>query len=133
MLDVDYVALLREAGAHLAPNGCIVVKDNCAPDKSAFVYDCTDASVARGRAYHEACFRLAGLRVVEEDAQRQWDRELMTVRLWMLQPASWAGAAAGAGAGAGAGAAAVDAASAAGAAGAAGSGDAGGAGAVTAR
>ena len=103
MLDVDYVALLREAGAHLAPNGCIVVKDNCAPDKSAFVYDCTDASVARGRAYHEACFRLAGLRVVEEDAQRQWDRELMTVRLWMLQPASWTGTAAGAAAAAGSG------------------------------
>jgi protein N-terminal methyltransferase len=104
VLDVDYVALLREAAAHLSAGGCVVVKDNCAADNTAFVYDCTDASVARGRAYHEACFRLAGLRVVEEDAQRQWDKELMTVRLWMLQPAAWgaegaAGAAGAAGAG----------------------------------
>jgi protein N-terminal methyltransferase len=89
VLDVDYVALLRACGAHLAPGGCVVVKDNCAADASAFVYDATDHSVARGRAYHEACFRLAGLRVVEEDHQRTWDKDLMTVRMWMLRPLSW--------------------------------------------
>jgi len=101
VLDVDYVSLLQRCGTALAPGGCVVVKDNCAADATAFVYDTTDHSVARGRAYHEACFRLAGLRVVEEDHQRAWDKDLMTVRMWMLQPAA---AAAGGGGAAGAGA-----------------------------
>ena len=64
-----------------------MVKDNVASDAVAFVYDTQDASVARGLPYHEAVFELAGLRVVEAAAQVAWDKELMTVRMWMLQRA----------------------------------------------
>ena len=110
VLDCDFVRLLSDAAAHLAPRGCIVVKDNCAKAGTAFVYDCTDSSIARGLEYHEAVFALAGLEVVERVTQQQWDSELMAVHMWMLRPSgagaataarmgAWGGGSGGAGAG----------------------------------
>jgi protein N-terminal methyltransferase len=85
ILDVDYIRLLKDASAHLSPNGCIVVKDNCCRDDAAFVYDCIDASIARSPAYHDAVFKMAGLRVVASALQTSWDSGLMQVRMWCLR------------------------------------------------
>lgn len=86
ILDVDYIRLLKDASKHLSPKGCIIVKDNCCREDVAFVYDCVDASIARSPAYHDAVFRMAGLKVVATALQMSWDSELMQVRMWCLQP-----------------------------------------------
>jgi protein N-terminal methyltransferase len=86
LTDADLIAFLQRAAGALAPRGLLIVKDNvCSPGRGWW-YDTLDASIARSRPYLEEVFRLAGLRVVAGDEQREWDRDLLPVRMYALRP-----------------------------------------------
>ena len=88
LTDADAITALRLARAYLEPQGVIMVKDNVA-DGASWTYDTLDSSLTRGRAYFEALWDAAQLRVLAEEAQsgEGWDDELGPVHTWVLGPA----------------------------------------------
>lgn len=77
LTDSDFVAFLRRCRGGLAPNGILVIKDNCldglhkarGADSLSMHYDDDDHSVCRCHAYFQALFKKAGACVMLEEQQ----------------------------------------------------------------
>ena len=48
--------------------------------------DKSDNSIARSEEYFKCIFEASGLKVVYQGKQPDWDKDLMSLRLWVLQP-----------------------------------------------
>jgi hypothetical protein len=82
----DLVAFLTRCREAIQgdPQALIVVKENIA--KEGYVVDKTDSSVTRSFPILQAIFKQAGLRVLRDQRQPGFPRELFAVRLIALEP-----------------------------------------------
>ncbi len=89
LTDVDFVAFLRRCAKGLRPGGLIVVKENVLGDRSpqAFLLDEEDSSLTRNKPYMKHIFKEAGLSVFLEAKQETWQRGMLPVMMYALEPA----------------------------------------------
>jgi protein N-terminal methyltransferase len=81
----DLVRFLRCCAQALPRgSGVIVVKENIAVDDDDN-FDENDSSVTRSLASYYRVFSEAGLTIIKQDVQRDWPKELFTVRLFALR------------------------------------------------
>jgi protein N-terminal methyltransferase len=70
------------AKSNLKEGGVIVVKEN-ASDRGFFV-DKEDCSVIRSNALWKKLFEEAGLKIIKEDIQRDWPKDMFDLRMYAL-------------------------------------------------
>lgn len=80
--DEDAIAFLLKAKNNLNEGGVIVVKEN-ASEKGFFV-DKLDCSVIRSNMLWKKLFTEAGLRVVKEEQQMDWPKDMFDIRMYAL-------------------------------------------------
>jgi protein N-terminal methyltransferase len=83
LTESDAERFLISAKASLNPHGIIVLKENHAMEE--FVVDKQDYSVTRTRNIFLKLFEKAGLQIVQEEMQPNWPKELLQVRMYILQ------------------------------------------------
>jgi protein N-terminal methyltransferase len=83
LTDEDLVEFFKRCAVGLRRGGVIVLKDNTCTDV-AFVVDREDASVTRSLPYILAMVRLAGLRVVLEEYQEDFPKNIFPVPMLAL-------------------------------------------------
>jgi len=83
--DLDFISFFQRCAAGLKPGGVIILKDNCVADYT-FVVDKSDSSVSRHRDYIHLLFQLSGVKVLLEDAQKDFPQELYPVRMFAVAP-----------------------------------------------
>ncbi|XP_014670576.1 PREDICTED: N-terminal Xaa-Pro-Lys N-methyltransferase 1-A-like isoform X2 [Priapulus caudatus] len=84
LTDADLVAFLQRCRAGLREHGIIVVKDNMG-SSAASVFDADDSSFTRPRDAYMECMHRAGLRILKEEKQRRFPKEIYEVRMFALQ------------------------------------------------
>jgi protein N-terminal methyltransferase len=82
LIDVDLIALLKRAKKALAPNGVIVIKEN--HTRSGFFIDKSDNSITRSDSHFKSIFEAAGLKLIKEENQTDFPRELFPVTMYAL-------------------------------------------------
>ncbi|OHT06664.1 Alpha N-terminal protein methyltransferase 1 [Tritrichomonas foetus] len=90
LTDSDCVRLLKASKNHLNKYGKIIVKENGYPDdeiedKSFAMWNPEDHSFARTKKSYIDLFNKAGLKIVEDCQQPDWDTELLPVYLFVLR------------------------------------------------
>ena len=89
LTDDDCVKLLKNCKEHLSPNGKIVVKENGIPeleqDWRLAQWSPADHSFARSRKAYHALLEKAGLKIIEDNDQPEWDSELLPVFVFVLE------------------------------------------------
>lgn len=80
--DAQFVDLLK-AAKQLAKT--IVIKDNYVHAGEDFWFDETDGNILRSLALFDDVFGTAGVRVVEAEDQPTWPKDLMPIKIWVLQ------------------------------------------------
>lgn len=78
----SFFAKCRE---NLTPGGLIVVKDNHTRQSDVFVFDQSDCSLTRSAEHLALLFKMAGLKVVKEEAAKGFPAEIFPVRMWALE------------------------------------------------
>ncbi|KAL9115338.1 MAG: hypothetical protein Q9227_000659 [Pyrenula ochraceoflavens] len=87
--DAALVAYFRRCIPVLAPGGWIVVKENLSTNSASMdMYDEVDSSITRSDGSFKRIFKEAGLKVVKEELQRGFPRDLglLPVKMWGLRP-----------------------------------------------
>lgn len=88
--DRDLVAYFVRCQAVLAQEGWIVVKENLSTNADGSDdFDEVDSSVTRSEQKWSKLFQEAGLRLVTNEKQRGFPKELLPVCTWALRPSSW--------------------------------------------
>lgn len=81
--DEDAVTFLKKAKASLNEGGVIILKENhCSV---GFVVDKEDCSVTRSGDLFKEIFARAGLKIVKEEMQMDWPKDLFTIRMYALE------------------------------------------------
>lgn len=83
LTDDDLISFLKRCAVGLRKGGVIVIKDNTCTDE-AFVADAGDSSVTRSLPYILAIVHLAGLRVVLEEYQDDFPKNIFPVPMLAL-------------------------------------------------
>ena len=83
LTDDDLISFLKRCAVGLRRGGVIVIKDNTCEDV-AFVADAEDASVTRSLPYILAIVKLAGLKVVMEEYQEDFPKDIFPVPMLAL-------------------------------------------------
>lgn len=81
--DSDFIDLLSRLKRALKPGGIIVIKDNVGGEGCEL--DSEDSSVMRNNDQLEEIFRLAGVKVLQNQLQIGFPQDLQPVRLYALQ------------------------------------------------
>lgn len=89
LTDEDSIRLLKNCKQHLAENGIIAVKENLGSNEfddttMNSVYYKQDNSIHRTYLHFSNLFVKAGLNIIEESLQPNWDEELLPLYLWIL-------------------------------------------------
>lgn len=80
--DEDAVHFLKRAKGALKPGGIIVLKENhCA---KGFVVDKEDCSVTRSTELFKVVFEKAELKILREQNQADWPKDLFAVKMYAL-------------------------------------------------
>lgn len=79
----DFIDLLSRLKRALKPGGIIVIKDNVGGEGCEL--DSEDSSVMRNNDQLEEIFRLAGVKVLQNQLQIGFPQDLQPVRLYALQ------------------------------------------------
>lgn len=82
LLDVDLVTFLKRCKAALQPNGVIIIKENVTRD--GYYVDNADCSITRSVMHFKSVFATAGLKLLREDDQAEWPKELFPVKMFAL-------------------------------------------------
>jgi protein N-terminal methyltransferase len=85
LTDDDIVAFLKRCGKALIAHGVIVLKENTCEGGEAFVLDKDDASVTRSLPYWLQLIEDSGLRVIQQEMQRNFPEELFPVPMLALE------------------------------------------------
>ena len=92
LTDTDVVGLLNRCRAALRPGGAVAVKDNtalpseCDQCGNRYLLDEENAAVIRTHAHMRSLFKLAGLKLVRSEVQRNFPDDLHPVRMYWLLP-----------------------------------------------
>ena len=88
LTDVDFVMFLKRCARGLKPGGVIVIKENVLAESSTkdFILDDEDSSLTRSQEYMKHIFKEAGLSVSLEATQQNWDRDMLPVLMYALEP-----------------------------------------------
>eukprot|EP00899_Mesostigma_viride_P004955 jgi/Mesvir1/14460/Mv05172-RA.1 len=85
LTDSDFVGFLTRCIGGLKEGGMIIMKENNA--KEGFIVDKDDSSITRSDAYFRDLFKQTPLKLVRSKVQRDFPKNLFTVRMYALQPA----------------------------------------------
>jgi protein N-terminal methyltransferase len=85
LIDSDLIALLKRAKKALAPNGIIVIKENHTRSGNGFFIDKDDNSITRSDTHFRSIFESAGIKILKEEQQSDFPKELFPVSMWALQ------------------------------------------------
>jgi len=86
LTDADFLAFVERNRRGLKPGGVFVVKENNCAASSKFVVDKEDSSVTRSHAHFCELFEKANLDVANVRVQKNFPKELFTVRAYLLRP-----------------------------------------------
>jgi protein N-terminal methyltransferase len=81
--DEDAVVFLKKAKASLNAGGVIILKENHC--QVGFAVDKSDCSVTRSAALFKELFAKAGLKIVKDEMQMDWPKDLFTIRMYALE------------------------------------------------
>lgn len=84
LTDEDFVAFLKRAISGLTANGLIIVKENIAKDEDIFEDD--DSSITRSMESYHRLFALAGLKIIKQEDQAKFPKEMYQITMFALQP-----------------------------------------------
>jgi protein N-terminal methyltransferase len=87
LTDQDYISFFQRCIQGLRTGGVIILKDNCS-ERSTFMVDREDSSVARHVDYHQVLFARAGLKVIKVKRQKDFPKELCPVIMFALVSAN---------------------------------------------
>lgn len=82
LIDSDLIDFLKRAKKALAPNGMIIIKEN--HTRSGFFIDNDDNSITRSDTHFKTIFESAGLKLVKEETQTDFPKELFPVTMYAL-------------------------------------------------
>jgi protein N-terminal methyltransferase len=85
LTDDDIVAFLKRCGKALIAHGVIVLKENTCEGGETFVLDKDDASVTRSLPYWLQLIEDSGLRLIQQEMQRNFPEELFPVPMLALE------------------------------------------------
>lgn len=85
LTDDDFVKFLKNCVQALRPGGIVFFKENCTGDnRHDFVVDNDDSSLTRSDAHYKIIFEKAGVKLVKEEYQKTWPKELFPVKMYGL-------------------------------------------------
>ena len=85
LTDDDFVKFLKNCYAALRPGGIVFFKENCTGEKTNdFVVDNDDSSLTRSDAHYKIIFERAGIKLVKEEYQKSWPKDLFPVKMYGL-------------------------------------------------
>lgn len=84
LTDDDFVRFFNQCKRALTPQGYIFFKENVS-SSNEFLVDKDDSSLTRSDAHYKALFEKADVRVVKEDFQLEWPKNLMKVKMYALK------------------------------------------------
>lgn len=80
----DLIAFFKRCKIGLKENGLIIVKENLANSKKA-EFDKKDSSYTRPRYELANIFEKSGLKIIKEEKQKNFPKEIFEVRMFALQ------------------------------------------------
>eukprot|EP01095_Lingulamoeba_sp_RSL-Kostka_P011948 TRINITY_DN465_c1_g1_i2.p1 TRINITY_DN465_c1_g1~~TRINITY_DN465_c1_g1_i2.p1 ORF type:complete len:246 (-),score=74.84 TRINITY_DN465_c1_g1_i2:157-894(-) len=83
LTDEDMVKFLKTCTSSLRENGVIILKENVATTEQ-YLFDDTDSSVTRSKAYFEKIFLKADMHIIKSVKQESWPKRLYPVYMYAL-------------------------------------------------
>ena len=87
LTDEDFVAFFERCAKGLRPGGMVILKENTC--RKGFVVDEEDSSVTRSDVYFQQLFKYSGFKIIRQEAQKDFPKELFRVKMYALQPLEW--------------------------------------------